>query len=280
MIRKFAAAVVISLLLGVSASASILPQDHSWNQGGMVKWESDLFFFNLDYPVWTALLAEKLAETELRVKELSAQLDQLAPAAAAAERAALESDLARARQAVLLYQAEQAKTARDKILLSERPDRSFLDPLLFEAAEYREEISQLLAEEYIMPTVGKETSPFGWRIHPVTGLRSLHEGLDLANKEGTPIRAAKSGIVTFAGYNDISGNNILIRHYDGQETSYYHMSRLKASRGQAVHQGQTIGLMGTTGRSTGNHLHFEIRINGMKVDAAPYIYKGSRREIR
>lgn len=279
MIRKIAAALLLSLVLSVPAQAVILPVDPGWNQGGMVKWESDLFFFRLDYPLWKGLLNQQLEETRLAKTTLATSL-KTNTALTEAQRAEGEGELDSLAQAELLYLAELAKTERDRLLLEERPDRSFLPPLLFGLEDHPVEAEALLAETYRMPAIGKETSPFGWRIHPVTGIRSLHEGLDLANQEGTPILAAKSGIVTFAGFNEISGNNILIRHYDGQETAYYHMFRLKAKRGDYVRQGQVIGLMGTTGRSTGNHLHFELRVNGHKVDAAPYIYQGSRREFR
>lgn len=288
--KKILTAAFLSLLLPFTAQASVLPQDYGPNQGGMVQWESDLYFFRLDQPVWEDLLTKNRSFWETNERDLEQavrDLDQSIASAAAeakgqleAEKAEKQSELRRAREAVLLYLSEEAKTKNDLVLLTERPDKNFLDPLIFPAGEYQTEAQKILEETYSLPCAGKETSPFGWRIHPVTGIRTLHEGIDLANGEGTPIHASKSGIVTFAGFNEISGNNVLIRHYDGQQTSYYHMWKLKVKRGQYVHQGDVIGLMGTTGRSTGNHLHFEIRINGAKVDPAPYIYQGTRWEWR
>lgn len=279
MIRKIAAALMLSLSLSVTAGAVTLPVDPGWNQGGMVQWESDLFFFRLNYPTWKALLDQRLEETRQAKMTLAESL-QTDASLSEAQRTDGEAELVALAQAELLYLAELAKSERDCQVPEDLTNLAFLPPLLFGVEDHPVEAEALLSETYRLPTIGKETSPFGWRIHPVTGVRKLHEGVDLANQEGTPILAAKSGIVTFAGFNEISGNNILIRHYDGQETAYYHMVRLKAKRGDYVRQGEVIGFMGTTGRSTGNHLHFELRINGHKVDAAPYIYQGSRREFR
>lgn len=273
-----------SLSFPVTASASLIPQDFGSNNGGALQWESDLFFFRLDYPVWMELLDEKQTEQEQQLTELSealseteTQLEDLTEGPEKQlkilEKEELIKKQRQTREAILLYMAERAQTERDKMLLEEQTDRELMDPLIPRIEGYEAESEALMAEGYTMPATGKETSPFGWRIHPVTHARTLHEGIDLAGPADTPIHAARSGLVTFAGYNKISGNNILIRHYDGQETAYYHMRRLIAQRGQYVHQGEVIGLMGTTGRSTGNHLHFEIRINGVRVDPAPYIFR-------
>lgn len=119
---------------------------------------------------------------------------------------------------------------------------------------------------FIWPTRGSVSSRFGrrWGRH--------HEGIDIANSKGTPIYAADSGTVTFAGYNSGGyGNLVKISHGNGIETRYGHMSSIVVSRGQKVSKGQLIGYMGSTGRSTGSHLHFEVRINGSAVNPLKYL---------
>ncbi|MBV9149838.1 MAG: M23 family metallopeptidase, partial [Candidatus Eremiobacteraeota bacterium] len=110
------------------------------------------------------------------------------------------------------------------------------------------------------------TSPFGWRIHPISGVRSFHEGLDIGVASGTPIGAAEAGRVIYAGWYGGYGNYISIDHGGGVSTGYAHCSAIYVSVGQDVRQGQTIGAVGSTGYSTGPHLHFEVRINGKPVD--------------
>ena len=290
MFKKIIITFIIGFSLHATAQGAIIPQDFSQNNGGSVQWESDLFFFRLDYPHWTELLETKLAErqSELlgiksQIKELDNELGHLKEGLEKQQKGfqleSLKAQEKQIRESVLLYLAEEAKTEQDKNLLEAKADRNMLAPLIYQEDGFEMESNTLLEEEYTMPTTGKETSPFGWRVHPVTQNRSLHQGIDLANDAGTPIRATKSGIVTVADYNEVSGNNVLIRHYDGQETAYYHMQKRLVERGQSVGQGEVIGLMGTTGRSTGNHLHFELRINQVQVDPAPYIYRGSRWEV-
>jgi murein DD-endopeptidase MepM/ murein hydrolase activator NlpD len=109
---------------------------------------------------------------------------------------------------------------------------------------------------YIWPTQGRLSSPFGWR------WGRMHEGIDISNLRGTPIYAADGGTVIYAARKSGYGNFIIIYHGDGRETCYGHLNDYAVGTGDAVEKGQLIGYMGSTGRSTGNHLHFEIRING------------------
>lgn len=117
------------------------------------------------------------------------------------------------------------------------------------------------------------TSFFGNRRHPVTGKANNHTGIDVSAAGGTPIMTSKSGVVIKSTYNDSYGNYVVVSHSNGQTTLYAHMSRRAASVGQSVKQGQTIGYVGTTGSSTGNHLHYEIRVNGKRQDPLNY-YRG------
>lgn len=124
---------------------------------------------------------------------------------------------------------------------------------------------------FIKPSSGGVTCPYGPRIHPVTGVNSIHTGVDFGASYGSPIVAAKAGVVTTATYNTAYGNMIIIDHGDGTSTLYAHASSFAVSVGQSVSQGQTIAYVGSTGYSTGPHLHFEIRINGQHVNPLPYL---------
>ncbi|MBD2523115.1 murein hydrolase activator EnvC [Nostoc sp. FACHB-133] len=121
------------------------------------------------------------------------------------------------------------------------------------------------------PSDASTSSPFGWRIHPILGYRRFHAGLDFAASYGSKIRAADSGRVIFAGWYGGYGRAVIIDHGNGITTLYGHTSELYVSEGQAVERGQAIGAVGSTGFSTGPHLHFEVRRNGTPVDPANYL---------
>lgn len=125
---------------------------------------------------------------------------------------------------------------------------------------------------YIRPlTGGRLTSKFGYRNRPTAGASSNHAGVDLATPTGTTIKASSGGKVTHAGWASGYGYLVTIKHPDGNETRYGHLSKVLVSVGQTVKQGQTIAKSGNTGISTGPHLHFEIRVNGTPVDPFKYI---------
>ena len=107
------------------------------------------------------------------------------------------------------------------------------------------------------------SSNFGWRLDPFTGKSAMHEGVDYVVPQGTPIHAAASGIVVFASFHPQFGNLVEIDHGNDIVTRYAHASRLMVEVGQLVKRGQLISLVGSTGRSTGNHLHFEVRFKGL-----------------
>ena len=117
------------------------------------------------------------------------------------------------------------------------------------------------------------TSPWGMRWHPVDKVYKMHHGVDLANKKGTPIYATKSGIVTLATKNSGYGFYVKIDHGSGYSSLYAHMTHYVVKQGQVVVQGQIIGYMGSTGKSTGPHLHFSIYKNGESVNPMDYIGK-------
>lgn len=123
------------------------------------------------------------------------------------------------------------------------------------------------AQGLLHPLAGARlSSPFGWRQHPILGIRKFHTGIDLATAAGTPIRAAETGTVSVAGNRGTAGNMVQIDHAGGLKTRYMHLSRLAVSKGAVVSRGQIIGYVGSTGRSTGPHLHFETLRNGKHVN--------------
>jgi peptidase, M23 family len=120
----------------------------------------------------------------------------------------------------------------------------------------------------IWPSKGVITSPFGSRVDPVTGaIGAFHEGIDIADDYGSQIVATAAGVVTFAGYTSGGyGNLVEIDHGNGFVTRYGHNSAVLVTVGMSVKQGQTIALMGSTGKSTGAHVHYEVRLNNTPVD--------------
>ena len=140
----------------------------------------------------------------------------------------------------------------------------FLPGAAMDAASFRNAMGEL----FRLPIAAKFrwSSPYGYRIDPIAGVKSFHTGTDMACPTGTPILAAMSGRVTTTGLNRVYGNYVIIDHGNGYQTLYAHMSKIIASKGQWVSQGTRIGLVGSTGYSTGPHLHFTVYKKGKLVD--------------
>lgn len=184
------------------------------------------------------------AEVDQLIAEISAQEDQLE---------AMEAELNKA-----------AKELDSQIKAKER--------------EYAAQIANVPSESgFLWPLPGGYntiSSLAGGRIHPVTGKPSNHAGIDIPAPAGTTIYAAKSGVVITSekgtGSSWSYGNYVIVAHSDGTNTLYAHMSRRGCNKGDTVKQGQVIGYVGTTGRSTGNHLHFEVRVGSSRKDPVNY----------
>ena len=157
---------------------------------------------------------------------------------------------------------------------------------LMKKVQARETLSNKIEAVMLKQTVLKNTLPslypvdtpyksssFGWRKDPFLGVRAFHKGLDFSAATGEPIMATASGIVTEAGFEKDYGKYIKINHGDGLETRYAHASKLLVSKGDVVRREQVIALVGNTGRSTGPHLHYEIRLNGRALDPKQYLKK-------
>lgn len=125
--------------------------------------------------------------------------------------------------------------------------------------------------ELVLPVVGPVTSAYGMRRHPVTGVVKLHDGIDLGAPCGTEVRAAAAGVVTAAGIDGPWGGRVVIEHAPGEATSYSHLQRITARAGQRLEPGEVLGTVGSTGLSTGCHLHFSVHRDGGTVDPAPLL---------
>ena len=188
----------------------------------------------------------KKAEQQAKVAEAQALLDQINANISEVNRQ-LDEESAAASE----IQAEIAK--KQKQLEEERKQNNIV-------------ISSETGYMWPLPGYYRLSSQFGYRIHPITGVAHSHTGIDIPAAGGTPILAAKSGQVVTSAYHYSYGNYVVIDHGNGNSTLYAHMSSRAVSEGQMVTQGQVIGYVGTTGSSTGNHLHFEVRDNYTRVD--------------
>lgn len=121
------------------------------------------------------------------------------------------------------------------------------------------------------PAIGYFTSGFGVRLSPFGGRAKMHEGLDIANRPGTQIKAPADGVVIFADTKSGYGQTVIVDHGYGLETWYGHTKKILVSKGQKVRRGDTLALLGNTGRSTGPHVHYEVRVHGTPVDPLSYI---------
>lgn len=128
-----------------------------------------------------------------------------------------------------------------------------------------------IARGFIWPARGPITSGFGFRRHPIFGTREMHTGIDIGAALGSPVFSARTGRVTYAGWEEGYGRVVVIDHGGGLTTSYSHLSTIAVRIGQVVQHGEAIGRVGSTGYSTGPHLLFEIRVNGRPLDPLKYL---------
>jgi len=180
-------------------------------------------------------------------------------------------------------QVEVAKQDREKTLKDLTKDLKELerqeDALLAQSNEVAKKIIALQStSKYVGGKIGwpapgyyKITSPYGYRTHPILKKKKLHTGIDIAVPSGTAIVAANAGKVIYSGYNGGYGNTVIIDHGGKISTLYAHNSKLLVKVGDEVEKGKTISKSGSTGLSTGPHLHFEVRENGQHVDPMKYL---------
>lgn len=136
----------------------------------------------------------------------------------------------------------------------------------------REEMELLLEGIPVgAPVIGRLTSRYGKRVSPFEKNSDFHTGVDIATDFNSPVVASANGIILFAGYKGSYGRTVLIKHSNGIETLYAHLSRIDVKKGEFIHRGNRIGLLGSTGKSTGPHLHYEVRLNGNPINPKTYI---------
>ncbi len=214
------------------------------------------------------LCKQELEEEEALLQEAKAAVEQeqanleVLIASKEKEINAYESDIATQEQAIKEYEAyirEQDETiaALEKALKEmESSSNISYDGGMF---------------KWPAPSYTRISDYYGWRLHPTLGVQKFHNGVDMAAPGGSPILAAYDGTVAAAGYSSTMGNYIYLNHGSGLVTIYMHASALYVSAGQTVSKGDKIAAVGTTGRSTGNHLHFGVRLNGSYVDPMTYL---------
>ena len=213
------------------------------------------------------------AEYETMLTELDSRQSELET-----EKAALEVQIDEATQMIvdLEAQLETDRAAYEEQLAKEAALEADIQEMIAELERQEAANSIVSTGTYIWPLPGYSPgSAYGWRIHPIWGDRRFHAGEDIGAPMGTPILAADSGLVTVIPDNGNGyGNYIMINHGGGRVTLYAHMSGFAVSNGATVTQGQSIGYVGSTGNSTGPHLHFEVRVNGATTDPKSYFSFG------
>ena len=231
------------------------------------------------------IAADIVTATQMNLETEKVSLEETRSQLAADEEA-LEAK--RAESDELLYELEQKAEefelllAESEILQEELMEEIAAKEAELEDAKHDEYLAKLAKEgdnppsnsSWITPVSGyRLTSPFGMRKHPVLGVVRMHNGVDMACAQGTPIYAARAGKVTRTAYQaGGAGNYVSINHLDGFSSIYMHMTHYVVSAGQNVSQGQLIGYVGNTGISTGPHLHFGISYAGTYVNPLAYIY--------
>jgi murein DD-endopeptidase MepM/ murein hydrolase activator NlpD len=218
--------------------------------------------------------AEQIADARAEVDALH---EQHATQQTVAERAAAEVERAAQAQRKLAEMAaqERARSASVKQQLESQlaSYNALVADLEAESRDLEEELARSRWRPgrpgiggLLWPTNGRAGSGYGWRVHPIYGTRRMHTGVDVAGPYGQPIIAAAEGLVVHAGWRGGYGIAVVIDHGGGLATLYAHQSSINVAEGQVVAAGQKIGSIGSTGQSTGPHLHYEIRVNGVPKD--------------
>lgn len=224
-----------------------------------------------------------ILESNIKDKELIAlnkatveqDLDKLNTLYAALETEKAELQIKEHNKEVMIAQLEVSK--EDLLEINEEEEQALMDIAKAKSQARKErdaEAKKFVASQkgkfaWPLPEKFRISSSFGYRIHPITGKKKLHTGTDIAAPKGTKVMAAGNGEVIVAKYYGGYGNTVIIDH-NGKWTLYGHMSKISVKEGQIVKTGQKLGEVGSTGNSTGNHLHYEVRINSEAVDPMKY----------
>ena len=261
----------------------ILPQETALQKGVKSLIPPQLKFFN-NQQKHLDVYAVQLGEMQARIMRLDAQSDRLSKLAG--DKATVTAD-----KAMVKKDSSPSNASKDgkggplvrNSPLSEADLQQYIADLMakidLETDQFSGIEAKLLQQSVLkdmLPnsspvSVAFNSSSYGWRIDPFNGEKAFHEGLDFPAAVGTRINAAAGGIVSFAGPSADYGKLIRIDHGSGLETRYAHSSKLFVTVGQRVEKGQEIAEIGNTGRSTGPHLHYEIRFNGNALDPRRYL---------
>jgi len=207
------------------------------------------------------------AELEARCRHLDALQGQIAQERRRTSSA--RQDTEREKQSIL-----RDRAAWERALAELEQDSREIENMLQRLQKTpagRERSAKPWTGKFRMPVKGRISSPYGYRRHPIYKVRKLHTGIDIAAPSGTPMRCAGDGTVVHSARWGGYGNCIIVDHGGGLATLYGHCSRLAVTKGQSVTQGQVIGYVGSTGLSTGPHVHFEVRKDGRPVNPEPYL---------
>jgi murein DD-endopeptidase MepM/ murein hydrolase activator NlpD len=218
----------------------------------------------------TAELDRALESIQAKRAEIKAQEDGLLTLQAARNGKRASEQAAQNEKSALLAQTKRNIARLRAMALAEERESARISDLLKHGGSHG---NGRYAGTLKWPCPGhtRITSPFGYRMHPILHVRKLHTGIDIGAPSGARIVAAGSGKVIFAGSNGGYGNYTMIDHGNGLVTCYAHQKRIAVSKGQHVSAGTTIGYVGSTGLSTGPHLHFEVRVNGTPVNPMNYL---------
>jgi murein DD-endopeptidase MepM/ murein hydrolase activator NlpD len=208
-----------------------------------------------------------------KTRELKSKRDQASQLQVQAAEVSADLDKAESQQRIALDQNQKAQQAAfDNIDRLESEANAWNDKIRKLQAAQAGRVGGVSGSITTWPVAGyyEISSPFGWRIHPITKKRSLHTGTDIVAPTGAQITTAGAGVVIMAGWNTAYGNMTIIDHGKGISTLYGHQSSLNVTEGQSVQANQVIGKVGSTGWSTGAHLHFEVRVSGNPTDPLQY----------
>ena len=242
------------------------------NINKLAEYDANMYARYNETVAYVTACEEKLESEEASLQELKE--------AAEAEKKATEELIKTKEQEIAAYQADIYNKAQT--LQEYENELASRDAVIAEieraVAADRQKLAQARTYDggkfcWPAPSYTRVSSEYGYRIHPIYGTQKFHNGVDLAAPGGSDILAAYDGTVVAAAYNASMGNYVMIDHGDDLYTIYMHASKLLVSSGQAVSRGQRIALVGTTGNSTGNHLHFSVKLNGSYVSPWGYISK-------
>jgi peptidase M23-like protein len=278
-LTMFQVSLLLALLLVLPVFltlALILPQDGTEKHGVKALLPPNLHFSLHNPQKHLDALALQLGEIQARVMRLDAQSDRLAKMAGVKDK---DADKALAEKQLpgrggpeidaRPITEEQLQSQINELMadIDRRSDRLSV----FEANLLQQKLKKSTLPSSNPVGVAYNSSSYGWRIDPFTGRTAFHEGLDFSAAIGTPVYAAADGVVTAAEQTPDYGKIVKISHGSGLETRYAHTSMMLVKVGDVVKKGQMIAKVGSTGRSTGAHLHFEVRLNGAPLDPRKYL---------